>query len=305
NAGAFVQEQLGYKDFSFATVGGRYDRNSAFGRTSSGVFYPKASASVVPSALSGWGNGPFTSHLSTLRFRAAVGQSGLQPGAFDKFTTFAPLASQAGPGLAPDNLGNPDLKPEKATEWEAGAEIGILHDLAAVDVTYWNRVTRDALWLRQYPPSGGFRRVQLSNVGRIDGHGWEVLVNVLPVNRPDVSVKVFANAAYLWEIVKSLGGSPPLKVGGSYPRYRNFVKEGYAPNSLFGAKLQQPCSVRPAGATYACLQPGENAYDLNGDRKFDTDADMLACLTPLGATNPCKLTSLSSLLPVRVDEDGD
>jgi len=67
----------------------------------------------------------------------------------------------------------------------------------------------------------------------------------------------------------------------------------------------QPCSDRPAGATYACLQPGENAYDLNGDGKFDTDADMLACLTPLGATNPCKLTSLSSLLPVRVDEDGD
>jgi len=128
---------------------------------------------------------------------------------------------------------------------------------------------------------------------------------VLPINRSDVSVKVFANTARLHEIVTSLGGAPPLKVGGSYPRYRNFVKEGYAPNSLFGAKLVQPCSDRPAGATYACLQPGENAYDLNGDGKFDTDADMLACLTPLGATNPCKLTSLSSLLPVRVDEDGD
>src|SRR5205814_6655989 len=143
------------------------------------------------------------------------------------------------------------------------------------------------------------RNVQLSNVGRIDSHGLEINVTGLPVNRPSFSVKLYANAAYLHEIVTSLGGAPPLKVGGSYPRYRNFVKEGYAPNSLFGAKLVQPCSQRPAGATYACLQPGQNPYDLNGDGNFDTDADMLAAL----ATVP--LNGLSSVSPIRVDEDGD
>src|SRR6266568_4199960 len=120
---------------------------------------------------------------------------------------------------------------------------------------------------------------------------------VRPISRPEFSLKVFGNAAFLHEIVTSLGGSPPLKVGGSYPRYRNFVKEGYAPNSLFGAKLVGPCSQRPAGATYACLQPGQNPYDLNGDGQFDTDADLLAALgTP---------RSLGSLLPIRVDENGN
>src|SRR5207249_4908963 len=62
-------------------------------------------------------------------------------------------------------------------------------------------------------------------------------------------------------------------------------------------KLVQPCSQRPAGATYACLQPGQNPYDLNGDGNFDTDADMLAWL---GVPR-----TLSSMLPIRVDEDGD
>src|SRR5204862_5345810 len=47
----FFEEQLGYKDFAFLTTGGRYDRNSAFGKTSAGVFYPKAGISVVPSAF--------------------------------------------------------------------------------------------------------------------------------------------------------------------------------------------------------------------------------------------------------------
>jgi len=297
NAGVFAEEQLGYKDYAFLTVGGRYDRNSAFGKTSAGVFYPKAGLSVVPSALSGWGNSALTSSISTLRLRTAIGQSGLQPGAFDKLTTYSPLAADVGPGLAPNNLGNPDLKPEISTEWEAGTEIGVLHDRAAVDFTYWNRVTRDALYPRQFPVSGGFRNVQLSNIGRIDSHGLEINLTGLPVNRSSFSLKLFANAAYLHEIVTSLGGAPPLKVGGSYPRYRNFVKEGYAPGALFGAKLVQPCSQRPAGATYACLQPGQYPYDLNKDGNFDTDADLLAYFAVPH--------SLNSVLPILVDENGN
>ena len=296
NAGGFAQEQLGYKDFAFVTAGARYDRNSAFGRTSEGVWYPKASLSVLPSALSGWGNSALTSRISTLRLRAAVGQSGLQPGAFSKLTTFESLSSELGPGVAPSNLGNKDLRPEKSTEWEVGSEIGVLHDRAAVEVTYWNRVTRDALYPRQFAPSGGFRNPQLVNIGRIDAHGWEIGLTGLPLSKADLSVKLFANAAFLHEIVTSLGGAPPLKVGGSYPRYRNFVKEGYAPGALFGAKLVQPCSVRPAGATYPCLQPGQLPYDVNGDGQFDTDADLLAYFAVPH--------SLNALLPIRVDESG-
>jgi len=297
NAGVFAQDQLAYRDWAFLTVGGRYDRNSAFGKTSVGVFYPKASISLQPSSLSSWSSAAWRSHLSTFRVRAAIGESGLQPGAFDKFTTFVPLTSELGPGLAPSNLGNPNLKPEKATEWEVGSELGIVNDRAGLEITYWNRVTRDALYQRQYAPSGGFRAVQLSNIGRVDAHGWEIGVNVIPVSRPEFSLKLFGNTAFLHEVVTSLGGSPPLKVGGSYPRYRNFVKEGYSPYALFGAKLVAPCSQRPAGATYACLQPGQNPYDLNGDGQFDTDADLLAAL---GSPK-----SLTSILPIRVDEDGD
>src|SRR6266568_1520591 len=155
NAGVFAQDQLAYRDWAFLTLGGRYDRNSAFGKTSQGVFYPKASISLQPSSLSSWSSSAWRSQLSTFRVRAAIGQSGLQPGAFDKFTTFSPLTSELGPGLAPSNLGNPNLKPEKATEWEVGSEVGILSDRAGLEVTYWNRVTRDALYQRQYAPSAG------------------------------------------------------------------------------------------------------------------------------------------------------
>src|SRR5207244_9459129 len=127
-------------DYAFLTAGGRYDRNSAFGKTSEGVFYPKASVSVQPSLLPKWSSSSLTSRLSTFRVRAAVGQSGLQPGAFDKFTTFAPLASELGPtqlapGLVLSNLGNPDLRPEVSTERQVDAEVGLFHDPVGEDRT--------------------------------------------------------------------------------------------------------------------------------------------------------------------------
>lgn len=314
NAGVFGQEQLGYRDYAFFTLGGRYDRNSAFGKTSAGVFYPKVSLSVIPSTMPGWESGPLTSRLSTFRLRAALGQSGLQPGAFDKYTTFGALTSQLGPGLVPSNLGNPDLKPEVSTEWEVGTEIGGFHDRAAIDITYWRRTTRDALYPRQYAPSGGFIDLQITNIGEIKAGGYDIAANLLPISKPNLAVKLWVNAAWSWAWVTSLGGAPPLKVGGSYPRYRNFVKEGYPIGALFGAALPGPCSERPAGATYLCLNPGEVPYDhgaiLTGvpDGRTATEADLLAFL----AQPPMRVNSKGNIVaygfslfnPLRVDRSG-
>jgi TonB-linked SusC/RagA family outer membrane protein len=303
NAGVFAQEQVGYRDYAFLTLGGRYDRNSAFGKTSEGVFYPKASLSVeIPKAFPTWGTSALTSPVSTLRVRGAIGQSGLQPGAFDKFTTFRSLSSELGPGLAPDNLGNPNLRPEVSTEWELGTEIGLLGDRAGLEVTYWRRATHDALYQVQYPPSGGFRFPQLTNIAEIKSGGYDIALRALPISRSALSVRLFANATWMWEFVTKLGGAPEVKVGGTYVRYRNFVKEGFAPGALFVAQLPGPCSKRPTGATYLCLNPGENPYDLTGpagvpDGLPDTDAQMLAYFG--SPRNPDLLN------PLRVDEDGD
>ncbi len=298
NAGVFGQEQLGYRDYAFFTLGGRYDRNSAFGKTSAGVFYPKASLSVIPSALPGWGGSPLTSKLSTLRLRGAIGQSGLQPGAFDKLTTFQPFASELGPGLVTGNLGNPDLRPEVSTEWELGTEIGAVQDRVSLDVTYYRRTTHDALYPRQYAPSGGFTvplnasspaNLQISNVGEIKSGGYDIALNLLPLSRPNVAVKVFVNASWGWAFVTKLGGAPPLKVGGSYPRYRNFVAEGYPIGALFGAALPGPC---PAPAGQLCLNPGELPFDMIGKGAPNTEAELLAFL----ATPPIRRNSAGTIV---------
>ncbi|MGQ0648681.1 MAG: SusC/RagA family TonB-linked outer membrane protein [Gemmatimonadaceae bacterium] len=294
NGGYFVQEQLALADWIFATAGGRYDYSSAFGETQKGVFYPKVSISLVPSDMSGW-NSPLG--LNTFRVRAAIGKSGRQPGAFDKLTTYQPITSTFGSGLRPQNLGNPDLKPEISTEWEAGFETGFMNNKVGLDFTYWNRKVEDVLVAKQFAPSGGFQQLQLANIGELEAHGYDMTGKLFLVQSANVSLDLFANGAYIFQKVASLGGAAPLKVGGSYPRYRNFIKAGEAPGALFGAKTLQSCAARPTGKTYKCLAAGQLPYDQNGDGIPDTEAQLL---TYLGQAR-----TLDNLNLMRVDEDGD
>jgi TonB-dependent starch-binding outer membrane protein SusC len=304
NAGFLAQEQVGYDDWVFVTAGARLDYNSAFGQSAGGVVYPKVSLSIVPSDLPSW----HSSLLSSFRLRAALGRAGRQPGAFDKFTTYSSLPAMYGGGLVPDNLGNSDLRPEISTEIEGGVEVGLFSDRASLSATHWRRVVNDALVDKQYPPSGGFTNPQLANIGQLKARGLELSASAYIVNRPNLSVNLFANTAYLWQKITNMGGAQPIKVGGSYIRYRNFLKEGYAPGTLFGAKILAPCGSYPTaqGASLAsqnlCLQPGQLPYDLNGDGFPDTEAQLLAALgnpidpsalKPLLANDACGLPTAS------------
>ena len=250
NAGVYFQEQLGWQDWAFVTLGARFDANSAFGSDFETATYPKAAFSIIPTDLFDWNN----ETLSTFRIRAAWGRSGLQPGAFDKFTTFSPRPAEVGPGLAPSNLGNQALRPEISDEIEFGAEFGFLNDRIGLDITYWDRVTSDALINRQFPVTGGFVSTQLDNIGQIDAKGIEATINGSVYNSENLSVNVFANTAYIDEIITDMGGAPPLKTGGSYPRYRNFLKEGYAPGSFFGAVLDPNMAI-PLNLNRDCSEP--------------------------------------------------
>jgi TonB-dependent SusC/RagA subfamily outer membrane receptor len=72
--GGYLQDQVGINDWVFVTVGGRWDANSAFGEDFSTVFYPKVSASFVPSQGLDWQSETFStiSRVPPKRARASV-----------------------------------------------------------------------------------------------------------------------------------------------------------------------------------------------------------------------------------------
>ena len=262
-AGFLAQTRIGFEDWLYTTVGVRSDANSAFGADFNTITYPRLNVSYILSNHLGQ-LGP----VSTARLRMAWGKAGQQPGAFDQFTTYLPWASEFGPGLAPGNVGDPSLSPEISTEIEMGGEVGLFNDKIAFDFQYWDRTVEDALIQRAYPASGGFYRTQLSNIGQLDASGWEVGVDASLLRNSKVSVDVFGSLSYLEEKIVSLGGAPEQKVGGSYPRYRNFLTEGFSPGTYFGAKLNRD---------------DKYPIDINGDGKSDSDSDLLAFFTTGGA----------------------
>ena len=193
NAGFFFQDVLDFNDKYFVTLGGRVDGNSAFGSDFGLQFYPKASASWVVSDEDFWGSD------GQLKLRAAWGQSGRAPGAFDAVQTYDGVGWGGVPAFYPRVLGNSELGPERTSEFEVGFDASFWDDRLAMEFTYYDQHTTDALFSVRQTPSSGFTDVnggnsQLENVGEIFNSGIELSVNAL----------VYQSDAFAWDLGASL-----------------------------------------------------------------------------------------------------
>lgn len=187
NAGFFVQNVLDLSNKYFLTAGFRVDGNSAFGSDFGLQFYPKLSASWVVSDEDFWGD------KGQLKLRAAWGQSGRAPGAFDAVQTYQGVGWGNSPAFYPGVLGNPDLGPERTAELEFGFDGSFFSDRVQVDFTYYDQKTTDALFAVRQAASIGFGSSQLENVGEIGNKGMELTLNTV----------VFEGDVWAWD----LGGS--------------------------------------------------------------------------------------------------
>ncbi|HKN67991.1 MAG TPA: SusC/RagA family TonB-linked outer membrane protein [Gemmatimonadaceae bacterium] len=210
--GLFLQEMLGWRDRLFVTAGARFDKYSAFGSNLGVQTYPKISASYVISDESFW-QSSFLSHLAnTMKLRAAYGQAGRAPGAFDWLRSYDAVGWGGLPALRTRNLGNPDLGPERSAETEIGFESSSLNGRVGVDLTYYRTRTTDALISLTPPPSGGFLNGQLENIGTLDKKGLELAINTTPLQLDKLTWNLGTTIALNKNRVLSLGGAAPFNV---------------------------------------------------------------------------------------------
>lgn len=202
--GAFVQQQLAFRDRFFLTAGVRGDDHSAFGKNFDFVVYPKVMGSWVVSEESFLRDVEF---LDALKLRGAWGQAGQQPSAFAAVRLYSPSTGvDATPTLTPDNIGNPDLEPERGEELEIGFDASLFNDRLGVEFTYYDQTTRDALIQAPVRPSTGFPGSQSLNVGEVSNSGLELGIRATPIRRANLSWNLgFTLATNKNEIV-DLGG---------------------------------------------------------------------------------------------------
>jgi len=169
SAGVFGQGLVGLNDRVFLTAGARVDGTSTFGQDLGLQVYPKASLSWVLSEESF-----FPDAGGSLKLRAAYGWAGRAPGAFDAVRTWLANSFGGASSFLPQNVGNPNLAPEKTREVEVGFDGAWLQDRLTAEVTYYDQLTSDALLSVSQIPSLGFTGSQLENVGRLTNKGIEV-----------------------------------------------------------------------------------------------------------------------------------
>jgi TonB-linked SusC/RagA family outer membrane protein len=212
--GSYVEEEISLKERLYLTGALRFDDNSAFGQNFNATVYPKASVSWLMS------DEPFfhAKAINTLRFRAAFGASGQQPGTTDARRYFNAVAGKkdglATTGVTFGSLGNLDLKPERSREFEMGFDAGLFKDRVSLELTYYNKLTKDALIERDVAPSLGASRSQFVNLSRIRHQGFEAVITTRVIDKPTIAWDLTISGSTTKNKILELGqGVSPIFVG--------------------------------------------------------------------------------------------
>ena len=227
--GVYLQQQFGWRDRLFVTGAIRADDNSSFGEDFDLVYYPKVSASWVVSEEDFWGIDSFDS----FRLRAAYGESGQQPDAFDALRSFTTRASPSGQAtVRPDSPGNSALGPERGIEIEAGFDASMFGGRLNLDFTYYDQTTKDAIVGRNVAPSTGFTEEQFVNIGEINNRGVELGLNARVIESDGFDWDLQFNGSTNRNRIVELGLDGFLQLG-----WTTRHQEGYPVGSLFAPKV--------------------------------------------------------------------
>jgi TonB-dependent SusC/RagA subfamily outer membrane receptor len=231
--GFYGQQEVSWQHRLFLSGAVRYDASSTFAPSERWQAFPKLSASyVVVDNKSG--------QLNNLRLRSALGWAGSQPGivnAYSQFITYAQLPFAGRPGFGNDvTFGNPNLKNERAREWEVGAEVGLLGGRVGAEATYYNRLVSDLLFFRPLPTSTGFSR-QFSPIGTMSNKGLELLLRTTNADSRNFTWSTTATYSRNRNLVESLAIQDFQSAGG----YPNRIRAGEPAGVFYGSYAGRNC----------------------------------------------------------------
>lgn len=236
-ASIFANAQLTWKEMLYITLSGRNDWSSTLPAENRSFFYPSASVSFVLSELLKESMG--TDVLSFARLRASVAGVGKDVeeysiGEYYVAATGFPFNNVAGFRVDPF-AGSLNLRPEKTTGIEIGAELKFFNNRLSLDANYFIQTSEDQLFQIPVSNATGYARFT-QNGGKIETNGIELLLSGTPIEMDGFSWDVTIN----WSTVKgkvltmpdgiteiSFGGDPAGTVF-------NRVVEGGAVGDLWG-----------------------------------------------------------------------
>ena len=262
SAGLFTEHSLSLNGTFFGSFMLRRDYASVLGSTASDITYPRFSAAARLDRL-----GVLPSVISFFKLRTAYGETGILPGRTDAIPTlWNAVNSQYGVGAVLSDIGNPEIKPERISEFEIGLEAEVAN--FAWDFTYYTQNAKESIVDRMNVGSSGMTQSPGKfNVGEIEGSGWESQLFAYFGGKQlgGWKLDLTLTNSFTENNVVSMGGADPI-YGGPGGGKQAFA-EGYAKHSFIndinvGAKFSDGTNemendlhpmygeVMPAGAYY-------------------------------------------------------
>ncbi len=189
NNGIFVQEEASIVDAITLTGGVRFDRSSNNGDVGKYYTYPKAGISWNLTRMGIIKDGLF----DNVKLRTAFGQATNVPAYGSKFTSL--VASNIGGNtgvIVGTQEGEPNIKPERQTEFETGIDFSLLKGKLSFELTYYNKDIFDFLMLSNPPASSGFSS-SWANAGNLRNRGVELGLNARPISSRNITWNTSVN----------------------------------------------------------------------------------------------------------------
>ncbi|MFT4030815.1 MAG: SusC/RagA family TonB-linked outer membrane protein [Siphonobacter sp.] len=190
------------------------ESGSTFGSASKPTFY-------YPSTDVAWQFGQLPafdgSVLSFGKLRASFGIVGIQPDAYKNttiystasFSSWATALTSSGYGGAyveSTTQGDPNLSPERKTEWELGTDLRFFKNKLTFGLTYYQNKIRDLLLEVSSAGSTGYS-AKYTNAGSMENKGLELDFNLNLLKKEDFSWNIFANWSRNKNRVTDLAGT--------------------------------------------------------------------------------------------------
>jgi TonB-linked SusC/RagA family outer membrane protein len=203
--------------------------------------------------------------FSLLKLRASYGQTGNTNG-FGYYTSIATFGTgnnyQGQPGIATNNVGDPNLTWEKNNAANVGLDFGMLKDRLTGTVEYYHRETTDLLASVPFSYTAGISG-QEENVGAVVNKGIEVSLSGRPIVTHDFSWLISFNIAHNINRVKSLYGNKP-QANGTFEYTVGHDLQEYYLQQYAGVNVQTGQAQWLIGGTGANKQQITNDYDSAG-----------------------------------------
>lgn len=239
----FGQLMLDLYDQLFLSGSMRNDGSSTFGEAEKRHWFPKVSGAWEFTKLGALEN--VKSILSYGKVRAAYGETGRQPGAYQTISAFTSPAFGQGWGVELDatafgfggfatsfTKGNPDIKPERTKETEYGIDLAFFNNRLGFDITRYSSKSEDVILSLPVARSTGYG-AELRNAATIENDGWEIGIDLQPVSMKNFKWDMRLLYGENHNTVTNLAG-PEFVLLGGFVSAAAYAVEGYPYGVLRG-----------------------------------------------------------------------